>query len=138
MPTKAFVIDGKMNKAQQQPTGSELEILGILWKFGPSTVRFVNEELNKLRVVGYTTTLKTMQIMHEKKLLTRDEQEKSHIYSALIEENAIQNRLIDKMLDSAFGGSASRLIMQTLGNHKTSRKEIEEIRKLLDKLDKNE
>lgn len=127
-----------MNRAQQQPTGSELEILSILWKYGPSTVRFVNEELNKLRVVGYTTTLKTMQIMHEKKLLSRDEKGKSHIYSALIEENAIQNRLIDKMLDSAFGGSASRLIMQTLGNHKTSRKEIEEIRKLLDKLDKNE
>ena len=124
-----------MNKVQQQPTDSELEILKILWKYGPSTVRFVNEELNKLRVVGYTTTLKTMQIMHEKKQLSRDEKGKSHIYSALIEENAIQNRLINKILDSAFGGSASKLIMQTLGNHTTSRKEIEEIRNLLDKLD---
>ncbi|MFW5645102.1 MAG: BlaI/MecI/CopY family transcriptional regulator [Bacteroidota bacterium] len=124
-----------MNKAQQQPTDSELQILKILWKFGPSTVRHVNEELNKSREVGYTTTLKIMQIMHEKKFLSRDEKGKSHIYSALIEENAIQNRLIDKILNTAFGGSASRLIMQTLGNHKTSTKEIEEIRKLLDELD---
>ncbi len=127
-----------MNKSQQQPTDSELEILTILWKNGPSTVRFVNEKLNKIRNVGYTTTLKIMQIMHDKKLLSRDEKGKSHIYSVLIEENAIQNRLIDKILDSAFGGSASRLIMQTLGNHKTSKKELEEIRKLLDQLDDNE
>lgn len=125
-----------MNKSQQQPTDSELEILSILWKHGPSTVRFVNKELNKTRNVGYTTTLKIMQIMHEKNILSRDEKEKSHIYSSLIEENAIQKRLINKILDSAFRGSASQLIMQILGNHKTSRKELEEIRKLLDQLDK--
>lgn len=125
-----------MNKSQQQPTDSELEILSILWKYGPSTVRFVNKELNKTRNVGYTTTLKIMQIMHEKNILSRDEKEKSHIYSSLIEENAIQKRLINKILDSAFGGSASQLIMQILGNHKTSREELEEIRKLLDQLDK--
>ena len=118
------------------PTPSELLVLQILWTDGPSTVKHVHEKLEKTKDVGYTTTLKIMQIMHEKNILARDEKGKSHIYSALIEENAIQKRLIDKILDSAFGGSASQLIMQTLGNHKTSRKELEEIRKLLDQLDK--
>jgi predicted transcriptional regulator len=125
-----------MNNEVQQPTDSELEVLRVLWNYGSSTVRFVNDKLNENRKVGYTTTLKIMQIMHDKKLVSRDENGKSHIYSALIEENAIQKRLIDKVLDSAFGGSASKLIMQTLGNHKTSRKELNEIRELLDKLDK--
>lgn len=127
-----------MNNKQLQPTDSELEILGILWESGPSTVRFVNEKLNHARKVGYTTTLKIMQIMYEKGLVERDENSKSHIYSAKIEENAIQKRLINKILDSAFRGSASRLIMQTLGSHKASREELEEIRKLLDELDKRD
>ena len=121
-----------------QPTDSELEILSILWRHGPSTVRFVNDKMNQTRKVGYTTTLKIMQIMLEKQLVTRNEKGKSHIYSAFIEENAIQKRLINKILDSAFGGSASKLVMQILGDHSASSKEIEEIRNLLDKLDKSE
>lgn len=120
----------------QQPTDSELEILSILWENGPSTVRFVNEKLNFIRNVGYTTTLKIMQIMFDKKLVIREQGGKSHIYTAAIEENAIQNRLIDKIVDTAFGGSASKLILQTLGNHMTSSTELDEIRKLLDELDK--
>jgi BlaI family penicillinase repressor len=123
------------NTIFQQPTDSELEILSIMWENGPSTVRFVNDKLNKKRKVGYTTTLKIMQIMHDKKLLIRNEEGRSHIYSTQIEESAIQNRLIDKILDSAFKGSASSLIMQTLGNHKTSKKELEEIKKLINDLD---
>lgn len=126
-----------MNNNYQHPTESELEILGVLWKYGPSTVRFVNDELNKNRKVGYTTTLKIMQIMHDKGLVSRDEKTKSHIYLPEIEENDLQKRLIDKILDTAFRGSVSKLIMQTLGSHKTSRQEMEEIRKLLDELDKN-
>jgi predicted transcriptional regulator len=125
-----------MNNSIQHPTDSELEILGILWESGPSTVRFVNEKLNENRKVGYTTTLKIMQIMYDKGLVYRDERTKSHIYSPKIEENAIQKRLINKMLDMAFRGSASKLIMQILGSHKTSREEQEEIRKLLDEMDK--
>jgi len=121
-----------------QPTDSELEILSILWRHGPSTVRFVNDKMNQTRKVGYTTTLKIMQIMLDKQLVTRNEKGKSHIYSAFIEENAIQKRLINKILDSAFGGSASKLVMQILGDHSASSKEIEEIRNLLDKLDKSE
>ena len=137
LPTKLFVIkDDLMVNKIQQPTNSELEILTILWEYGPSTVRIINERLNEVRKVGYTTTLKIMQIMHDKKLVIRVQEGKSHKYTAAIEENAIQNRLIDKMLDSAFGGSASRLVMQTLGNHKASQSELDEIRKLIDNLDK--
>jgi BlaI family transcriptional regulator, penicillinase repressor len=119
----------------QQPTDSELEILSILWEYGPSTVRFVNDKLNEKRKVGYTTSLKIMQIMHDKKLLIRNEEGRSHIYSTKIEENTIQNRLIDKILNTAFKGSASSLIMQTLGNHSTSQKELEEIKKMIDEID---
>lgn len=124
-------------KAIPQPTDSELEILNILWKYGPSTVRFVNEKLNEIRTVGYTTTLKIMQIMHEKQLVRRDETGKSHIYAPAIEANAIQNRLIDRMLNMAFEGSASKLIMRTLGSHKPSREEMDEIRRLLDNMENN-
>ena len=138
LPTNIFVNNDKMNKNFQQPTDSELEILMILWKSGPSTVRYVNEKMNEERKVGYTTTLKIMQIMHDKGLVSRNEEGKSHIYFPNIEENALQNRLIDKMLNTAFGGSASKLVMQTLGNHRASKKEIDEIRRLLDQLDKNE
>ncbi len=123
------------NKAFYQPTDSELEVLNILWENGSATVRFVNEKLNESRQVGYTTTLKIMQIMFDKKLVDRVQKGKSHIYTPAIEENAIQNRLINKILDTAFGGSASRLVMQTLGNHKASANELDEIRKLLDDLD---
>lgn len=119
----------------QQPTDSELEVLSILWRYGTSTVRFINDKLNESRKVGYTTTLKIMQIMFEKKLLIREQEGKSHKYTPAIEENAIQNRLIDKILDSAFGGSASNLVMQTLGNHNASTDELEKIRKLLDELE---
>ncbi|MCF8390941.1 MAG: BlaI/MecI/CopY family transcriptional regulator [Bacteroidales bacterium] len=120
----------------QQPTDSELEVLSILWKNGTSTVRFINDKLNETRKVGYTTTLKIMQIMFEKKLLLREQEGKSHKYTPAIEENAIRNRLIDKILDSAFDGSASSLVMQTLGNHKASADELDKIRKLIDELGK--
>ncbi len=126
------------NKWIQPPTDSELGILNILWKFGPSTVRFVNDKLNEQRPVGYTTTLKILQIMHEKGMVVRDEAERSHIYSPAIAANAIQNRLIDRILDSAFEGSASSLIMRTLGSHRPSRGELEEIRKLLENMEKDE
>jgi predicted transcriptional regulator len=124
------------NRVFQQPSDFELEILQILWANGPSTVRFVNDMLNRNRKVGYTTSLKIMQIMLEKKLLSRDESERSHIYEPAIEQNALQDRLINKILSSAFGGSASRLVMQTLGNHDATKEELEEIRNLIDELEK--
>jgi predicted transcriptional regulator len=122
-------------KSSPKPTAAELEILQILWESGPATVRFVNDKLNLKKEVGYTTTLKIMQIMVEKMLLMRDEENKRHIYSAIYKKDETQKVLLDKFLESAFGGSASKLVMQALGNRKTSKKEIEEIRKFLDKIE---
>ena len=122
-------------KTIPKPTLAELEILQILWQNGPSTVRFINDTLNKKKAVGYTTTLKIMQIMTEKNLVTRDESSKSHIYSAAQKQIETQKALTDKLLETAFGGSASKLVMQALGGKKTSQKEIDEIRKFLDSIE---
>lgn len=119
-----------------KPTEAELEILQIIWESGPSTVRFINDKLNKKREVGYTTTLKIMQIMAEKNLVSRDMENRSHIYKAAYKQDETQKVLLNKLLDTAFGGSASKLVMQALGNKKTSKEEIEEIRKFLDKIEK--
>lgn len=118
-----------------RPTDSELEILHVLWKQGPRTVRQVNDELGQQREIGYTTTLKLMQIMHEKGLLTRSEEAKSHVYTAALGEQEVQQTLIDRFLETTFRGSASQLVMQVLGRHKTSSDELDEIKKLLNNLD---
>jgi len=121
---------------QFDPTKSELEILQVLWKHGPSTVRFVNDVLNEQkRTVQYTSTLKLMQIMAEKSMLTRDETQMKHVYTPAIEEQKTKGYLLDKFVDTMYNGSSSNLMMQLLGNRKASQKEIEEIRALLDKLD---
>jgi BlaI family transcriptional regulator, penicillinase repressor len=116
----------------QKPTESELEILQILWQNGPSSVRFINEELAKQRDIGYTTTLKLMQIMFEKKLLSRTEEGRYHLYKAEIGEEATQINLLGKFVDSTFRGSAMKLVMQALGNHDSSKEELEEIKRLID------
>jgi len=124
--------------AHPEPTRSELEILQVLWECGPSTVRFVNDRLNEQkREVQYTSSLKLMQIMVEKKLLTRDESQMKHVYSAAPEENKMKGALLDRFVESMFNGSASKLLMQLLGNKKTSKKELEQIRDLLDKMNKD-
>jgi BlaI family transcriptional regulator, penicillinase repressor len=121
-----------------EPTRSELEILQVLWQHGPSTVRFVNDFLNeKKRAVQYTSTLKLMQIMAEKKMLKRDETNMKHIYIAAMEEQKTKGVLLDRFVDSMFNGSASSLMMQLLGNKKSSKKELQEIKDLLNKLDKS-
>ncbi|MEO5890611.1 MAG: BlaI/MecI/CopY family transcriptional regulator [Ferruginibacter sp.] len=128
----------KLIASKMEPTKSELEILQVLWKSGPSTVRFVNDTLNEQkRAVQYTSTLKLMQIMVEKKMLKRDETNMKHIYIAAIEEQKTKSFLLDRFVDSMFNGSASNLMMQLLGNKKTSKKELQEIKDLLDKLDKS-
>ncbi|TAE31297.1 MAG: BlaI/MecI/CopY family transcriptional regulator [Cytophagales bacterium] len=114
-----------------KPTDAELEVLHVLWTNGPQTVRQVNDELNRQREVGYTTTLKIMQIMQDKGLLTRTEEGKSHIYTAALGEQEAQQTLVDRFLETAFRGSASQLVMQVLGRHKTSADELDEIKKLL-------
>lgn len=121
---------------QIKPTESELEILNILWEKGPSTVRDVHEVLEQSKEAGYTTTLKLMQIMYEKKLLKRDTTTKSHVYTASVSQEKTQGQLVKKFIDSVFNGSASQLVMQALGNHKTNKKELDEIRKYLEEMEK--
>ncbi len=121
----------------QDPTKSELEILKVLWIYGPSTVRFVNDELNAAeKQVQYSTTLKLMQIMAEKGIVVRDESQMKHIYAAAIDESKTKGNLLNRFIDTVYDGSASNLIMQFLGNKSTSKKEIDEIKKLLEDYNK--
>lgn len=125
-------------KSHIKPTGAELEILKILWENGPGTVRFVNEKLNETKPVGYTTTLKIMQIMAEKGILNRNTDLRTHVYHSNVKEEDTQRQLLDKLLDTAFGGSAQKLVMQALGNHKSSKKELEEIKRFIEQLEKDQ
>jgi len=118
-----------------KPTESELEILNILWDKGPSTVREVHEVLEKYKDAGYTTTLKLMQIMHEKTLLKRDATNKSHVYIANVSQEKTQGQLLKRMIDTVFNGSASQLVMQALGHSKTNSEELQEIRKYLEDME---
>ncbi|MDX5418093.1 MAG: BlaI/MecI/CopY family transcriptional regulator [Hymenobacteraceae bacterium] len=121
--------------SSQKPTESELEILQILWQHGPSTVRYVHEELSKTKDAGYTTTLKLMQIMAEKGMLSADKASRSHVYKPLLQEEDTQRRLLNRFLDTTFRGSAMKMVMQALGNHQASPEELDEIRNLLDKME---
>src|ERR1700744_6773113 len=125
----------KEQNKQMEPTRSELEILQVLWEQGPSTVRDVNNELLKQKDVNYTTTLKLMQIMADKGILNRDESQMKHIYSVAEDEQKIKGHLLNKFVDSMYRGSASKLVMQLLGNKKTSHEELQEIKDLLKKLE---
>ena len=117
-----------------KPTESELEILNILWQKNLATVRDVHEELAKYKDVGYTTTLKLMQIMHEKGLVKRDDSMRTHVYQAAVNKERTQKHLLGKMIDSLFGGSPTQLVIQALGEHKASPEELEKIQALLNDL----
>ena len=119
-----------------RPTESELEILQILWHRGVATVREVHEELSKTKEAGYTTTLKLMQIMHEKGLVRRDESMRTHVYQPAVNKEKTQKHLLDKMIDSLFGGSSTQLVLQALGENKTTPEELEQIQTLLNNLKK--
>jgi len=121
---------------KQEPTKAELEILIVLWEHGPSTVRFVNEKLNEQRDVNYTSTLKLMQIMADKNILSRDESQMKHVYHVAEEEQKTKSMLLDKFVDSVYQGSAGKLVMQLLGNKKASKEDIASIKEILDKLEK--
>ena len=125
-----------MQHITPKPTEKELEILQVLWKQGPSNVREVNDIISAHNEIAYTTTLKLMQIMLEKGLVRRIKEGKLHIYEAVISEEKTQKQLVDKLLETAFKGSAMKLVMQVLGNGKSSSKELDEIRTYLDKLEK--
>jgi BlaI family transcriptional regulator, penicillinase repressor len=124
-------------KNNLKPTESELEILQVLWELGASTVRVVNDELSRRKnaEVGYTTTLKQMQIMHEKGLVSRKDDAKTHIYSAAVAETETKKQLLDKFVDNVFRGSAMTLVMQALGGKKSNTDEISEIRRFLDEME---
>ena len=129
-----------MSKINIKPTEAELEILQILWEKGEATVRNVNESLNKkrdasLKEIGYTTTLKLMQLMHEKGLANRNEESRTHIYSAKVNEGVMQKALLEKFVDKTFRGSAMKMVMQALGNHETSKEELDEIKALISKIE---
>jgi predicted transcriptional regulator len=119
-----------------KPTESELEILTILWDKENATVREVHEELSKNKDSGYTTTLKLLQIMFEKGLVTRDDSNKTHIYQPAVTRQKTQKQFLDKMINSLFAGSSTQLVLQALGNQKASKDELEEIQKYLDNLKK--
>jgi predicted transcriptional regulator len=128
--------DQEPQDKKAEPTKAELEILRVLWEHGPSTVRFVNDKLNELRDVNYTTTLKLMQIMADKGILHRDESQMKHVYHVAEEEQKTKSLLLDKFVDSVYQGSAGKLVMQLLGDKKASKEDMAAIKKILDKLDK--
>lgn len=121
-----------MTRTPQRPTEAELEILRVLWERGPSTVRQVHESLAEQRETGYTTTLKLMQIMADKGLVTRDESMRTHVYAAKASQETTQRQLVNDLVDRAFGGSAAELVLRALSSHRTSDEELDEIRKLID------
>ncbi|HLJ90295.1 MAG TPA: BlaI/MecI/CopY family transcriptional regulator [Candidatus Angelobacter sp.] len=121
---------------QPRPTDAELEILRVLWEKGPSTVREVYEELNRSKAAGYTTVLKLMQIMAEKQLVRRNEDQRAHIYEAMLPQQATQGQLVRDLVDRAFSGSAAALVLQALATKPASREELNQIRQLLDEYER--
>jgi predicted transcriptional regulator len=120
-----------MSGSNPIPSNSELEILAILWRKGPQTVRQIHPALRRKREIGYTTVLKTLQVMAEKGLVTRDETERSHVYRAAVPEKSVKRRLVSDLLDRVFEGSAANLVLQALSTKRASPDDIRRIRKLL-------
>lgn len=121
---------------ENAPTNSEMDVLKILWKYGPSSVRFVHDELNKQREVAvYTSTLKLMQLMKEKDMLSRDESQMKHVYSAAIKEEKVKGSLLGKFIENIYNGSPSELMVALLGNDQTSAEELKKIKELLKNID---
>jgi BlaI family penicillinase repressor len=118
--------------AAPRPTDAELAILRVLWERGPSTVRQVHEVLSRERQAAYTTALKLLQIMTEKGLVRRDETDRTHIYHPRLSEEQTQRQLVRDLLERAFGGSSSKLVMQALNAKRATPEELGEIRKLIE------
>lgn len=123
---------------QPRPTDGELEILRVLWQRGASTVRDVYDTLSKTKPIGYTTVLKLMQIMADKGLASRDEEQRAHVYSARVPQEQTQRQMVRDLLRRAFNDSAAQLVMQALASRKTSPEELAQIRQLLDAYDRGD
>ena len=113
------------------PTGAELAILQVLWEQGPCTVRQVHEALKGSQATGYTTKLKTMQIMAEKGLVVREESHRSHVYTAAVSRNQTQRKAVKHIIERVFSGSSTNLVMRALATKKPSREELEQVRQLI-------
>jgi predicted transcriptional regulator len=120
----------------QKPTASELEILRVLWARGPSTVREVHQALSEKKELGYTTVLKLLQIMTAKGTVRRDEGQRAHVYEACQPATETKRQLVGDVLQRVFEGSASDLMIHALEGRKTSKKELEELRRLLDEYER--
>ena len=125
-----------MKRILPRPTDAELEILRVLWQRGPSTVRDVCDSQNDTKPTGYTTVLKLLQIMTDKGLVRRDEDQRAHIYEAKVPQEQTQRQLVGDLLDRAFNGSASSLVMQALATKSASAEELTKIRKMLDEFER--
>ena len=119
------------------PTEAELEVLNVLWEQGPCSVKDVNNTLREEKEVGYTTTLKIMQIMVDKGLAHRDTSRKKHVYEAAIPKETTQSHLLQKLAQAAFGGNSIQLAMRALGEQRATATEIEDLRKMLDEMEKS-
>lgn len=115
-----------------KPTAAELEILSVLWRLEKATVRQVHSEIEKVRPTGYTTVLKMMQIMADKGLVERDETDRAHVYRPAARKEVTQRQLVGELMDKAFQGSAAAMVMQALSHKRASRRDLDEIRRLLD------
>jgi predicted transcriptional regulator len=121
-----------------RPTDAELDILNVLWRLGPSTVRQAHEELAAVKPWQYSTTLKLMQIMAAKGILERDDSERSHVYRPAIAQEDTQRQLVGRLIDRAFGGSVRNLLVGALGARRATKKELAELRQMLDEQMKGE
>ena len=124
-----------MNKTSR-PTESELDILSILWEKENATVREVHEVVQKTKEVGYTTTLKLMQIMNEKGLVTRNVRSKTHIYTPSLKREKAQEQFVGKIIQTLFSGSTSQLVLQALGRQKPSDSDLADIKSMIQKLER--
>jgi len=127
-----------MKQETSKATEKELEILQIIWKKGAVSVKDVHEAMGGNDENGYTTILKLMQIMHEKGLVTRQKSGKLHLYEAVPTLEKTRQQILDKMIQTVFQGSATQLVMSALGNKKSSKEELQEIKKYLEKLEGGE
>jgi len=127
-----------MEKLKIAPTAAELEVLNVLWDEEPLTVKDIHEKLASSKEVGYTTTLKIMQNMTAKGLLRREPNGKNHLYFSVYKKEETRGRLLDRFLDSTFSGSASSLVMQLLGNSKTSKRDLDEIKKIIEEMEQKQ
>jgi predicted transcriptional regulator len=133
--TKHFVNNVAMTSKQPKPTVAELGILRVLWDGGPRSVRDIQRVMNEVKPTGYTTVLKLLQIMTEKGLVNRDEKQRPQIYRARYPREHTQRQLLHDLAQRAFGGSVKALVLQALAGRKSSRQELEEMEKLLDRME---